>query len=241
MQTNVLDFIHSGRGLGSLPELVDLFSEKAANLGFHAWAYQVLDKPAADNSLVYACTYSKCWVDQYISNNYSTLDPVAQRGQEQEDLFIWSDLAAPELLNPSQRGFMEEARAGGLADGVGLAVHGRGGPQALLTMATESARDLGDIVSERGDDLRLLGLAFHNFARGYVLEKEMTRHNPFRPRERECLTWLAGGKTYWETSQILNISESVVKFHMKNVRQKLGVHTTREAMVLAIQKGYIAP
>ena len=33
------------------------------------------------------------------------------------------------------------------------------------------------------------------------------------PRELECLKWAAAGKTAWETSIILDISEGTVKFH----------------------------
>ena len=40
-------------------------------------------------------------------------------------------------------------------------------------------------------------------------------------RKRECLTWEEEGKTAWETSQILNISERTVIFHLQNAAQNL--------------------
>ena len=61
------------------------------------------------------------------------------------------------------------------------------------------------------------------------------------PRERECLQWTARGKSTWEISHILNCSEAVVNFHMKNIRTKLGVNSRRAAAVIATQLGLIDP
>ncbi|MBY3123131.1 helix-turn-helix domain-containing protein [Rhizobium laguerreae] len=33
------------------------------------------------------------------------------------------------------------------------------------------------------------------------------------PREKECLLWIAQGKTSWETAVIMGISENTVAFH----------------------------
>ena len=40
------------------------------------------------------------------------------------------------------------------------------------------------------------------------------RADPLSQRERECLSWAARGKTAWETSRILTVSESAVKKHL---------------------------
>ena len=64
-------------------------------------------------------------------------------------------------------------------------------------------------------------------------------------RERECLYWCAQGKSYWETSVILGITERTVNHHMRMVREKLGVQTNAQAVSLAfahgVFKGYMPP
>lgn len=50
-------------------------------------------------------------------------------------------------------------------------------------------------------------------------------------RERECLSWVAEGKTDWEIGQILSISQTTVKFHVDTARRKLGAATRAEAAV----------
>ncbi len=55
-------------------------------------------------------------------------------------------------------------------------------------------------------------------------------------RETEVLTWLLEGKTNWEISQILCISKSTVKAHLKHSYQKLGVSNRYSAVrTLSIQ------
>ncbi len=64
---------------------------------------------------------------------------------------------------------------------------------------------------------------------------------PFRltARELECLQWSAVGKSSWEISSILGISESAVNFHMANIRSKFDVGSRRQAVVQAIHFGLI--
>ena len=42
------------------------------------------------------------------------------------------------------------------------------------------------------------------------------------PREEEIMKWVAEGKTNWEISIILHVSLNTVKFHLKNIYDKLG-------------------
>jgi DNA-binding CsgD family transcriptional regulator len=42
------------------------------------------------------------------------------------------------------------------------------------------------------------------------------------PREEEIMKWVAEGKTNWEISIILRVSLNTVKFHLKNIYDKLG-------------------
>jgi DNA-binding CsgD family transcriptional regulator len=49
-------------------------------------------------------------------------------------------------------------------------------------------------------------------------------------RERECLRWVAAGKTDWEISVILGISAATVRFHLDRSRHKLGVRSRAQAV-----------
>ena len=52
-------------------------------------------------------------------------------------------------------------------------------------------------------------------------------------REQEVLHWVREGKTNWEISQILSLSERTVKFHVSNLLAKLGITRRAQAAAMA--------
>ena len=50
------------------------------------------------------------------------------------------------------------------------------------------------------------------------------------PRERDALAFVAEGKTDWEISVILGVSESTARFHVDNARRKLGAVNRAQAV-----------
>jgi LuxR family transcriptional regulator, quorum-sensing system regulator BjaR1 len=59
-------------------------------------------------------------------------------------------------------------------------------------------------------------------------------------RERECLQWVARGKTDFEIGIILGISARTARFHIENSKRKLGVASRVQAVTLAMRSGSIA-
>jgi DNA-binding CsgD family transcriptional regulator len=58
-------------------------------------------------------------------------------------------------------------------------------------------------------------------------------------REKEVLNWLQQGKTSWDVSVILGISERTVNYHVYNIMQKLGVTNRLQAIAIAAHTGLI--
>jgi DNA-binding NarL/FixJ family response regulator len=61
------------------------------------------------------------------------------------------------------------------------------------------------------------------------------------PREIEILCWVKEGKNNQEIGELLNISESTVKAHLKHSYKKLNVTNRAQAMHAAISQGIIQP
>ncbi len=74
-----------------------------------------------------------------------------------------------------------------------------------------------------------------------VFERERPRASPaaLSAREREIVKWLNEGKSSWETSVILGISERTVNFHVYNVLRKLGAANRPQALAMAARSGLI--
>jgi LuxR family transcriptional regulator, quorum-sensing system regulator BjaR1 len=60
------------------------------------------------------------------------------------------------------------------------------------------------------------------------------------PREVECLSWAAAGKTDGEIGRILSISPRTTRFHIENAKKKLGVATRVQAVAEAMKRKAIA-
>lgn len=59
------------------------------------------------------------------------------------------------------------------------------------------------------------------------------------PREKECLQWAALGKSEWEVSQILGISEHTAEKHLLNAKTKFGAANRAHAVAEAIRCGVL--
>jgi len=59
------------------------------------------------------------------------------------------------------------------------------------------------------------------------------------PREKEVLDWVKQGKSSWDISVILSISERTVNFHIHNIMQKLGTINRAQSVAVAAHLGLI--
>ena len=68
---------------------------------------------------------------------------------------------------------------------------------------------------------------------------EILDYEPLTARETEILKCLAQGLSGVEIAKSLNISPLTVRTHIRNLIEKLGVHSRLEAVAIALQKGLI--
>jgi DNA-binding CsgD family transcriptional regulator len=60
-------------------------------------------------------------------------------------------------------------------------------------------------------------------------------------REIEVLQWLQQGKSSWEISKILGLSERTVNFHVYNVMKKIEAVNRLQMVTIALRLGLIHP
>jgi DNA-binding CsgD family transcriptional regulator len=75
----------------------------------------------------------------------------------------------------------------------------------------------------------------------HIIGKKLSKINNavLSSREKEVLNWLKQGKSSWDISIILGISERTVNFHVYNVIQKLGATNRPQAVAVATRLGLI--
>ncbi len=74
-----------------------------------------------------------------------------------------------------------------------------------------------------------------------VLEADRPRADAvaLSAREREIMKWLSEGKSSWETSVILGVSERTVNFHVYNVLRKVGAANRPQALAMVARSGLL--
>ncbi len=73
------------------------------------------------------------------------------------------------------------------------------------------------------------------------LERSVQPCTSITPREKEILDWLREGKSSWEMSRVLSISQDTVKHHVKNIIHKLNAVNRTQAVATAISLKLIDP
>ena len=91
---------------------------------------------------------------------------------------------------------------------------------------------------QHGDAAILPSIATRLFK--YVSQTgEKAEKSPLSEREAEVLKLVAAGKSNRDIANDLSVSENTVKFHIKNILQKLSVTNRIEAVTYAIQHGIL--
>ena len=71
-------------------------------------------------------------------------------------------------------------------------------------------------------------------------QESMAPHKPtLTGRELEVLGYVANGMTSKQIGHVLFISENTVKNHVRNILDKLGLHSRNEAVLYAVRENLI--
>jgi LuxR family quorum sensing-dependent transcriptional regulator len=55
-------------------------------------------------------------------------------------------------------------------------------------------------------------------------------------RERECMRWVAAGRTDQEIAALMGLAASTVRFHIDRARRKLGARTRSHAVAMMLRQ-----
>ncbi|MFM0033582.1 LuxR family transcriptional regulator [Paraburkholderia strydomiana] len=185
-------------------------------------------------------TYAPAWRQTYDKEGLVHIDPTVEHCMARAAPLIWS----PAIFSTTaQQSLYEEARSYGLRAGVTVPIHGPNQEAGMMCFVNDnsSSEDFQRHVNAALPNLALLRDLVIDTSQRHLDTHAQTVLPKLTPRERECLKWTARGKSTWEISHILNCSEAVVNFHMKNIRTKFGVNSRRAAAVIAAQLGLIDP
>lgn len=225
--------------LGNIQSAEKLFTEisrEARHLGFDNCAYGLrLPLPLSSPRTVMYNDYPSEWKNRYLQANYVSIDPIVKHGQISRIPLVWTD----SLFN-QHADFWEEARSFGLKAGWSQSSVDDNGVRGLLTLVRSGEPMSPAELNHNGLKMGWLSQMGHLYMSKLVLARFVPESQArLSDREKEVLRWTADGKTSGEISDILNLSERTVNFHIANAMAKLNCANKTAATVKAAILGIL--
>lgn len=215
------------------------FRRAVAELGFpHFACCSHADPLHPPREAVMLHNYPAGWVRHYSEARLYTIDPVLRRAERDPHPFFWDTAFRGDHLTSVQKRMMVEATDYGITHGYTVPLSLSRIPGSLRASCS-FVPDSRCVDSNNIHAVRVLATYLY----ATVAHARIASHTPIvtlTARERECLTFAAEGKGDWEIGQILGLSESTVHTHFERAKQRLGVATRIQAVVLALMTGQIA-
>lgn len=245
----VEEFIDVSRRCTRPIELRDALMAHVAKLGFDSLAaLDFVDGPSfiavpdgPNGSTVRIGTYPESWSQRYFEQSYQSVDPAWLTMKTESSPFYWQDRFEHQekVVGWSKLGkqFYSESQDLGLVRGLTITIRSRDARSSLAFCGTEARGGSGVMHM-----LHLIGIYFHQrllAMSGALLLKPVFDNVRLTPREAEVLHWYANGKSAWDISVVLCVSEAAVRFHLSNIRDKYGVSSSVHATALAISRSDI--
>jgi DNA-binding CsgD family transcriptional regulator len=235
------DAVEDISGVERTEEGHDALKQAAAQYGLEHAVYLGLNIPGLTQGEPYlAVTYSDEWCLHYRQQGYVDIDPVVRLGLTGLLPVDWRsfDRSSPRV----RRLFGEAADAKIGNQGLTFPVRGALGELALFSItANASDSQWTDRKRLYMRDFQVIAHHVHTMVLRMTGATQTDYADVLSERERECLQWAAVGKSAWDTSVILSISERSVKFYLDQARHKLDCMNKTHAVAKAISLGLVRP
>jgi DNA-binding CsgD family transcriptional regulator len=178
-------------------------------------------------------SYGEDWISRYFEADYLNIDPVVSEGFANLLPVDWNTL---DRRPPRVKQMFGEAGEFGVGrQGLTFPIRGAKGESALFSVTSDLPDgEWQDARRTYVRDFQIIAHTIHSKGLRIGGAAPPDYSNKLTPRQRECLTWCAVGKTSEDIATILGISEGVVRIHLQSAQHKLNclnrTHTVAKAM-----------
>jgi len=235
MNTKINRYINLLKKCNSTNELKKILVALCKAYNYHYIIYNIQIIHPFENTEYFAVgNYPEEWLEMYKSNNYANIDPVIAYCIEHKKAIFWHNTYSPEsaieIIN-----FFNHAKEFGLYDGISKGIKIKENEIGILSIAKDEILTLDDESSV--DTLQMIDI-LQPYIHETIMKVSKKSFNINTPsltnREKEVLFHLAKGGTSIEVSKILDISETTVVFHTKNIIEKVDAKNRTHAVAKAI-------
>lgn len=233
MTDRFLDSLACCTDMASLHELLVCAT---GELGFSYFAlvhHAALGKPATPYAWLH--NYPSDWVSK-IEGQAEWDDPVHMACRLTGVGFSWDNMPGYSSLSARQRLLLDESRHHGIGDGYTVPFHIPGEPAGSCSFAVRA----GDVLpAPRLRCAEIIAMQAFETARRLIGDGLRPQAPHLSKRERECLRWIARGKSDWEISVILGISVETARQYVKRARSAYDVTTRTQLVVLGLRDNWL--
>ena len=217
-------FVRQLAAMTSADDLRAAVAEASAVLGFQHFALtHHVDVLAAPASAIRLHNYPERWADYYDANALGVSDPVHRASHVTSIGFAWSRMDEMIRLTAADQRMLAMGREQGIGDGFTVPANVPGEARGSCSFANEAGRPILEAMLPLA---QLAGAFAFEGARRLRAARQLDAVGPapvLTDRQRDCVMWAARGKSDWEISIILGVSEETVIRHIKQARERYGV------------------
>jgi LuxR family quorum-sensing system transcriptional regulator CciR len=237
----VQDFVTQAPGAKDMVALRTLIEEACLALGFDYFAlvnHIRFGHPSAGH--VRLSNYPLDWL-AIVRERDQRLDPVLRAAERAPSGFTWDRIESMMKLTAEDRALLQEARDYGIGDGFTVPNHIPGEVfgsshfavregEPFPTGSVPAAQALGNFAFEAAR--RLL-------AERTIRSEEYVVPAPLSERQRECLLFVARGKSDSVIAQLLDIRPKTVNEHIEAAKRRYSVASRSQLLVRALFRSEI--
>lgn len=235
------DFILDIDTANDLDDVLHILQKQISELGFDRFTYWLRWAGGDDRKPIGITTYPEHYIEHYIANDFQSHDMIGRLSTLTSTPFLWSDIAKRFEITKMQEEIFDDSQSAGIKSGASVPIHGPNQTQATFSVASDSNEiEFDKLFKFHRHELHILASYAHEKIMSLGIDNRLNDLT-LTKRETEVLTWVARGKTYWETGQILSIQEDTVKKYMQRIFALLQVNNQPHAIAKSIINGLIIP
>ena len=228
------DFSDAISAANDVSEINSLTEQAAHELGFElVAALHTSSLFRRSPWLIRFDNYPPHWDRRLIRRGHKIIDPVLLIARRQLSAFRWSDVLPNARLSNFQRAVLDDASRLGIRQGITVPANVPGEPEGSISFATGRMRT---IPPNRVMTADAVGRLAFDAARRVAGLRDIAEPVPHvGERVRECIYWIAQGKTDQDVADILGIGLETVRTYVKSAFRLLGVVTRAQLVNEAVR------
>ena len=233
LTTKSLVFIDSIQSAANQNTVSEILVNALDSFGFDSAA--VLKLPGPHETIedtMFINTRSSEFATIYYEQHFVARDPVINQFSGDKYAYSWSS-AYKRVSDPDADDLRTLAKNYGMNEGIVIPISQLSG-HGMVSAATS----MESISKDLYHAVYILGMSGYMKLMSF-LSSDLLLPVPLKPRQVECLQWVAMGKSDKQISEIMGIAPTTVRNYIEDAKDKLGVANRTAAAITAYRAGLI--